>query len=318
MTTVYYTHPVCQEHDPGPGHAESPLRLRAIAAALEDRRFDGLAREEAPLATYEQIARVHPMGYIERSLAAVPVEGYRGLDADTVLSPKSGEAALRSAGALVAAVDDVASGRFQSAFCAVRPPGHHAEPERSMGFCIFNNVAIGATHARARYGPARDDGGDPINRVAVVDFDVHHGNGTQAMFWSNPDLFFASTHQSPLYPGTGSPGETGIDGNILNLPLPPGAGSAEFRHAITRSVLPALRRFDPDLLMISAGFDAHMADPLAQLNLQTEDFAWVTRELKQIAADACDGRLVSTLEGGYDLDALAESVAAHIDVLLES
>ena len=199
------------------------------------------------------------------------------------------------------------AGEADNAFCAVRPPGHHAEPERAMGFCLFNNVAIGAAQARAVHG---------LSRVAVVDFDVHHGNGTQAMFWDEPELFFGSTHQMPLYPGTGSASERGASGNIVNVPLPPGAGSEEFRAAMAEGVLPALRRFAPEFLLVSAGFDAHQADPLAQLRFQDEDYAWATAELKRVAGECCAGRLVSTLEGGYDLSALASSAAAHVAALM--
>ena len=221
----------------------------------------------------------------------------------------SGEAALRAAGALCAAVDAIMAGEAKNAFCAVRPPGHHAEPGRSMGFCLFNNVAIGAAHARAAHG---------LGKAAVVDFDVHHGNGTQAMFWDQAELFFASTHQMPLYPGTGSAGETGAAGNILNLPLAPLAGTIEFRRAMSESILPALRVFKPDFLFASAGFDAHADDPLANLRFQDEDYAWATRELAQVAAECCEGRLVTTLEGGYDLHALARSAALHVRALMDA
>jgi acetoin utilization deacetylase AcuC-like enzyme len=228
------------------------------------------------------------------------------LDGDTSLSPGSGEAALRAAGAVAAAVDAVAAGESANAFCAVRPPGHHAEPATAMGFCLFNNVAVGAHQARSAHG---------LRRIAVMDFDVHHGNGTQAMFERDPELFYASTHQMPLYPGTGSVGETGC-GNICNAPLPPNAGSAEFRAAMSRRVLPALVAFAPDMLLISAGFDAHRADPLANLRLEEADYAWATDELLDLAARHCGGRVVSTLEGGYDLDALAASAAAHVGRLM--
>jgi acetoin utilization deacetylase AcuC-like enzyme len=245
----------------------------------------------------------------------VPTSGYQGLDADTVLSPGSGEAALRAAGAMVAATDAVVSGTHTNAFCAVRPPGHHAEPNRSMGFCLFNNVAIAARHALTAWGP--ESGIDhPVERAAVVDFDVHHGNGTQAAFWDNPNLFFASTHQMPLYPGTGATGETGAHGNIVNAPLPPGAGSAIFRETFERRILPELRKFAPDFIVISAGFDAHIADPLAQLELTAEDFEWATREISSVASELCKGRVVSALEGGYDLTALAECADAHVSSLM--
>ncbi len=305
--TILYTHPACAGHDMGPGHPERPARLEAVARALSGPAFDALDRREAPRATLEQLSAMHPRAYVERLLGAVPERGRVALDADTSLSPGSGEAALRAAGAACAAVDAVFAGEAANAFCAIRPPGHHAEPERPMGFCLFNNVAIAAAHARAAHG---------AGRVAVMDFDVHHGNGTQAMFWSEPDLMFASTHQMPLYPGTGAPGERGAHGNIVNAPLPPGAGGAEFRAAMEGIVLPALDAFAPDLLVVSAGFDAHAADPLAGLRLVEEDFAWATRELVALAARHCGGRLVSSLEGGYDLDALAASAAAHVAALM--
>ncbi|MSO80960.1 MAG: histone deacetylase family protein [Alphaproteobacteria bacterium] len=307
MTTLLYTHTACLEHDPSPRHPEAPARLRAVLAALEEERFAMLERREAPLAERAWIARVHPAEFVDALLAAIPREGYAAIDADTLVSPGSGEAALRAAGAVVAAVDAVANGEADNAFCAVRPPGHHAEPTRSMGFCLFNNVAVGALHARAAHGH---------RRVAVVDFDVHHGNGTQAMFVADADLFYASTHQMPLYPGTGEAGETGVAGNIVNVPLPPGAGTVQFRAAMERIVLPALDEFAPDFLLISAGFDAHAADPLANLRLTTGDFAWATTELLAVAQRHCGGRVVSTLEGGYDLGALGKASAAHVHALM--
>jgi acetoin utilization deacetylase AcuC-like enzyme len=306
MSTLLFTHPACLEHDPGEYHPESPARLRAVLAALDGPEFAALARREAPLADPEDIARVHPRDFVEAMLAAVPAEGYAGVDADTILSPGSGNAALRAAGAAVAAVDAVIAGEASNAFCAVRPPGHHAEPDRSMGFCLFNNVAIGALRARAVHGLAR---------VAVIDFDVHHGNGTQAKFERDRSLFYASTHQSPLYPGTGARSEHGV-GNIVNVPLPPMAGSAEFRRGVEASILPALDAFAPELVMVSAGFDAHRRDPLAQLMLVEDDYAWVTERLLDCAKRHASGRLVSTLEGGYDLPALAASAAAHVRALM--
>ena len=307
MTTLLYSHPACIEHDPGSGHPEHPGRLKAVLGALEAPAFAALERREPPRAEPAQIARVHDADYVAGVLAAVPESGHRGLDPDTIMSPGSGEAALRAAGALCAAVDAVMAGEAANAFCAVRPPGHHAEQSRAMGFCLFNNVAVGAAHARAAHG---------LKRAAVVDFDVHHGNGTQAMFWGDADLFFASTHQMPLYPGSGSAGERGVADNIVNAPLPPGAGSEEFRSAMSEIVLPALTRFQPDFVFISAGFDAHAADPLAQLRFTEADYGWATTEILQVAAKACAGRLVSTLEGGYDLGALAASAAAHVRALM--
>jgi acetoin utilization deacetylase AcuC-like enzyme len=265
-----------------------------------------LERREAPRATATQIARVHPGGFAERLLAVVPSQGYAALDADTVLSPGSGEAALRAAGAAVAAVDAVLGGEAHTAFCAVRPPGHHAEPHRAMGFCLFNSVAIAAQHARQAHG---------IARVAVVDFDVHHGNGTQTAFETDASLLYASTHQMPLYPGTGASSERGV-GNIVNAPLHPGAGSLQFRQAFTDVILPALDAFRPELVIISAGFDAHRADPLAQLMLVEADYAWSTERLCEVAGRHAQGRIVSSLEGGYDLDALAASAAAHVAALM--
>lgn len=307
MATALFSHSACLHHDTGPGHPECADRLRAILARLETEEFAWLDRREAPLAEVSQIARVHGEGFAEALLDAVPAEGYAAIDGDTVISPGSGEAALRAAGAVCAAVDAVMQGEIRNAFCAVRPPGHHAEPDQAMGFCLFNNIAIGALHARARWG---------LRRVAVIDFDVHHGNGTQAAFNNDPDLFYASTHQSPLYPGTGQAHEHGVAGNILNLPLRPFAGSAEFRARVAEQLLPELRRFKPELLLISAGFDAHARDPLAQLNLTDDDYYWVTEQLLKIAADTAEGRVVSALEGGYDLRALASASAAHVRALM--
>jgi acetoin utilization deacetylase AcuC-like enzyme len=306
MTTLLVTHPACFAHDTGGMHPEHPARLKAVLAALEAPEFAALDRREAPLAEREQIARVHSRFYVDRVLEVVPESGYVALDPDTIISPGSGEAALRAAGAVVAAVDAVAAGEVRNAFCAVRPPGHHAEAARAMGFCMFNNIAVGAEQARKVHGLAR---------VAVVDFDVHHGNGTQHMFDKDADLFYASTHQWPFYPGTGAADETGV-GNIVNVPLAPMSGSREFRAAMSDIVLPALARFRPDMLMISAGFDAHADDPLASLRLLESDFEWATRQLITVADDCCGGRLVSTLEGGYDLEALAASAAAHVRTLM--
>ena len=307
MTTLLYTHTAFFDHDPGRMHPESPARLKAVLSALEQPEFAALERRDAPEATMEQLARVHPQDHIEAVLAAIPKEGYAGLDMDTIVSPGSGQAAIRAAGALCAAVDAVSGGEADNAFCAVRPPGHHAEPARAMGFCLFNSVAVGALQARAVHGH---------HRIAVVDFDVHHGNGTQAAFWDDQDLFYASTHQMPLYPGTGDRTERGRYNNIVNVPLAPMAGSEEFRDAMRNHVLPVLTRFEPNFLFISAGFDAHANDPLAGLRLHEDDYTWATEELMAIANHACGGRVVSALEGGYDLDALSRSVAAHVRALL--
>ncbi len=307
MTTALFTHEACLAHETPPGHPESPARLKSVLAALEAPAFAKLLRRSAPLATKDEIARVHPMAHVTRVLDAVPKKGLYRLDGDTSLSPGSGEAALRAAGAVIAAVDAVMAGECRNAFCAVRPPGHHAEPDVPMGFCLFNNVAISALHARAVHG---------ARRVAVIDFDVHHGNGTQAMFADDKDLFFASTHQWPLYPGTGLPQERGVAGNILNVPLPPRAGSADFRAAFEGVILPTLDSFAPDFILISAGFDAHADDPLAELRLVEDDFAFATAAIAALAARHCKGRLVSTLEGGYDLAALGRSAAAHVAALM--
>jgi acetoin utilization deacetylase AcuC-like enzyme len=307
VTTLLYTHEACIAHDPGQMHPENPNRLKAVLVALGDKAFDALERREAPRAETSQIARVHPMAFVDEVLAAVPESGHAALDMDTILSPASGEAALRAAGAVCAAVDAVMAGEADNAFCAVRPPGHHAEPARAMGFCLFNNVAVGAAQAREAHGLAK---------AAVVDFDVHHGNGTQAMFWDDPNLFFASTHQMPLYPGSGAESERGVADNILNLPLSPMSGSIEFRRAVGDGILPALSDFGPDFVLISAGFDAHEADPLANLRFHEDDYAWATTEILSVARACCEGRVVSTLEGGYDLHALGASAAAHVRALM--
>ena len=307
MPTALFTHAACFDHDPGRSHPEHPARLKAILNALEAEEFALLQRREAPRAELDWIARAHPKGFVERMLAAVPEAGYAALDGDTIISPGSGEAALRAAGAACAAVDAVMTGEARNAFCAVRPPGHHAEREIAMGFCVFNNVAIGAYHARARHG---------IRRVAVMDFDVHHGNGTQAMFWDDAELFYSSTHQYPLYPGTGSREERGAHRNVVNVPLPPMSDGTTFREQVAARILPAMRAFKPELVMISAGFDAHEADPLASLRFHAADYFWATAELVKIANEFCKGRVVSTLEGGYDLGALADSAAAHVRAMM--
>lgn len=306
--TLLVTHPACLGHEPGPHHPERPERLSAILDALEDESFKSLAWAEAPLATTEQLTRVHPANYVQAMLGARPEPGeYAMIDGDTILSHGSIDAALRAAGAVVAGVDAVMTGAADTAFAAVRPPGHHATPDIPGGFCIFNNVAIGARHAQAKYG---------VGRVAILDFDVHHGQGTQAVVEPDPSLFYGSTHQYPLYPGTGQANERGIDRNVANVPLRPNSGSAQFRHAWGGVILPQLDRFAPELVLVSAGFDAHKADPLAQLSLETDDFDWISRELLAIADRHAKGRLVSALEGGYDLDALAEATAAHVRVLM--
>jgi acetoin utilization deacetylase AcuC-like enzyme len=310
MATGLITHPDCLRYQPPPGHPEVPARLSATLMAV---RGLGVAERPAPAAAREALARAHAPALVASILGTLSAEasrnGHARIDADTFVSAGSAQAAQRAAGAVVAAVDGVMAGDFNNAFCAIRPPGHHAERARAMGFCLFNNIAIGAMHARVVYG---------LKRIAVVDFDVHHGNGTQDIFFDHPELFYASTHQMPLYPGTGHESERGNAGNILNCPLRPGSGSAEFQAVYTQSVLPALEAFAPEFIFISAGFDAHRADPLANLNLSEEDFGWVTREICAVAARVCEGRVVSALEGGYDLDALAASAAAHVTALIEA
>ena len=306
MTTLLLAHPVCIEHATPDGHPERPDRLRIIDRILSNAIFDNLLREEAPAAAAEDILRAHDEEHYAVITQAVPDEGLEQLDPDTWMSPKSLEAALRAAGSGLRAVDAVMRREVHNAFCAVRPPGHHAESRRAMGFCLFNNVAVAAHYAREIYG---------AERVAVVDFDVHHGNGTQEIFWSDPDLFYASTHQMPLYPGTGMPTERGV-GNVFNAPLRAGDGSERFRDAMKTIILPAVDDFGPDLLLISAGFDAHRNDPLASLTLTEEDFVWATLYLMDVAERHADGRVVSMLEGGYDLKALASSVAVHVQSLM--
>ncbi len=309
MTVLVLTHRACLGHDMGEWHPECPDRLRAVWTALEAEEFAILPRDEAPRATLEQLCRVHPRDYVERLLALQPGPGeVIRIDGDTAVSPGSAEAALRAAGAGIAAVDAVCRGEVRRAFCAIRPPGHHAEPGQPMGFCLFSNAAIAARHAQAAHG---------VERVAVVDFDVHHGNGTQAAFETDPTLFYASTHQGGIFPGTGALRETGV-GNLANLPLPAGTGGADFRAAWADHLLPAVAAFDPGLLIVSAGFDAHAADPLAHLRLHEVDFSWLTAELCALAGRHCGGRVVSMLEGGYDLDALAASVACHVRALMEA
>jgi len=300
-----YTHPACLQHDPGEGHPESPSRLRSVLRALDHDRFAALDRIEAPRATRERLLRVHGADHVDSILAIAPAGGTVRLDEDTLMSPGSAEAALRAAGALVAAVDLAMAGGGR-AFCAVRPPGHHATRTQAMGFCLFNNVAVAAAHAIAEHG---------LKRVAIADFDVHHGNGTQDIFERDPRVLFVSSHQSPLYPETGREDERGA-GNIVNATLAAGDGSQEFRELWEGALLPRLYAFKPQLVLISAGFDAHRADPLAQLRLDTEDYAWITGRLVDLAHAHAADRLVSTLEGGYDLQALAASVGAHVAELM--
>jgi acetoin utilization deacetylase AcuC-like enzyme len=309
MSTLFISHPACLNHLMPPGHPERPDRLRAVEEALADERFQILAREQAPMAAMEIVALVHPMDYIEAIRDASPSEGESmvRLDADTSMSSGSFEAALRGAGGAVLAVDDVMNQKAANAFVAIRPPGHHAETARPMGFCLFNNAAIAARYAQKRYG---------IERSAIVDFDVHHGNGSQDIFWADKTVMYCSTHEMPLYPGTGAASERGEYNTVVNAPLSAGDGGDAFREAFETAILPRLREFKPEILVISAGFDAHTRDPLANLNLVEADFTWITKKLMDIANDSAQGRIVSVLEGGYDLQGLSRSVAAHVTALM--
>ena len=303
MPLRVYTHEACLLHDTGPAHAERPERLRVVVDALRD-AYPHLDWRQAPIATRGQLLRVHSEHLLEAVLESNPAELMQ-LDPDTVLSPRSAEAALRAAGAAVAAVDAVMIGAARRAFCAVRPPGHHATSDAAMGFCLFNSIAVAARHAIDAHG---------LERVAVVDFDVHHGNGTQAIFEHDRRVLYASSHQAPLYPWTGDRSETGA-GNIFNATLPPGSDGALFRRIWGDRLLPAIDDFAPQLLLISAGFDGHRRDPLAELQLDAADFGWLSEALVALADRHCQGRVVSALEGGYDLDALAESSIAHLRAL---
>jgi acetoin utilization deacetylase AcuC-like enzyme len=306
MTVALFTHPAALAHDTGEGHPECADRIRAVLRALEVQEFSTLLREVAPEASEAQLTAAHDTAHVAAMLA-MPRDYVTYIDGDTVFSPGTYEAMLRAAGGACAAVDAVFEGWAEAGFVAMRPPGHHAEYGRAMGFCFFNNAAVAAYHARARWG---------IARVAVVDFDVHHGNGTQDIFSRDPDLFYASSHQYPCYPGTGVPSERGVADNVVNAPLAPGDTGEAFRGVWESKILPALERFAPELLIISAGFDAHAADPLAQLRLREADFYWVTQKLLGIADRSCPNRVVSLLEGGYDLNALAASAAAHMRALM--
>ena len=309
MTTLLYHHPAFLEHDTGYGHPERADRMRAVAKVLEHETFADLVRHDAPLGDEAKLLLAHPADYVAALKQARPPAGAPAIriDGDTVMSPGSWEAALRAVGAGLAAVDAVMTGKAHNAFCAVRPPGHHAETHRAMGFGLFNSIAIAAKHARAAHG---------AERVAVIDFDVHHGNGTQDIFWADKDLFYGSTHQMPLYPGTGALTERGV-GNIWNAPLRPGDGGDKFRDAFDSRIARPLRQFSPDLVMISAGFDAHRDDPLANLALVEDDFAWATAQICDVAQRHCKGRVVSMLEGGYDLRALARCVGVHVKTLMQ-
>ena len=309
MSTLLISHPAFLEHLTPPGHPERPDRLRAIERALEAEKFQTLARSQAPLASLETIALCHPMDYIIEVREAAPREGLIHLDADTAMSPGTFEAALRAAGGAIHAVDEVLTKKAANAFVAARPPGHHAETARPMGFCLFDNAAIAARYAQQRYGVAS---------AAIVDFDVHHGNGSQEIFWSDKTIIYCSTHQMPLFPGTGAVGETGEHNTIVNAPLRPGDGGTAFRAAFETRILPRVSEFRPELVIISAGFDAHMRDPLANINLAEADFIWATQKLMDLADSCAGGRVVSLLEGGYDLQALGNSVAAHVATLMHA
>ncbi|MGB0798372.1 MAG: histone deacetylase family protein [Planktomarina sp.] len=305
MATALITHTDCLDHVTPPGHPEQVARLTHILDALKPLN---LTEVVAPLVADDDLLRAHPQAHIDAIRAAAPASGWVSLDSDTHMSPGTLTAALRSAGGAVRGVDMVMAGEADNAFVATRPPGHHCERETPMGFCFFGNIAIAAKHALDHHG---------LDRVAIVDFDVHHGNGTQDLVEGDARIFFASTHQMPLYPGTGHAHETGGYGNVMNVPMQDGAGSRAFRDVMTREILPAVERFAPQFLLISAGFDAHMDDPLAGMNLVDDDFAWATERLCDLAAKHCNGRVVSCLEGGYDLDALARSAKAHVEVLME-
>jgi acetoin utilization deacetylase AcuC-like enzyme len=307
MSTLLITHPACLDHLTPMGHPERPDRLRAVEHALEAEKFQMLARAMAPRAELETIALCHPMDYVIGIRDATPNDGIIHIDADTSMSPGSFEAALRAAGGAVHGVDEVFGKRARNAFVATRPPGHHAETARPMGFCFFDNAAIAARYAQSRYG---------IARAAIVDFDVHHGNGSQEIFWADKTVMYCSTHQMPLFPGTGALGETGEYNTVVNAPLRPGDGATAFHAAFEERILPRLEAFQPELVIISAGFDAHMRDPLANLNLQEQDFAWATLKIMDVADRTAEGRIVSLLEGGYDLQALGGSAAAHVTALM--
>ena len=306
MVIALLTHPTCLSHVTPPGHPEQVARLDAVMAAIDGMNLN---RHVAPMAAEADLLRCHPADYIATIREAEPVSGWAQIDGDTWMSPGSTEAALRAVGAVVRAVDMVLSKEADNAFCAVRPPGHHAEANVAMGFCLFGNVAIGAKHALDFHG---------LDRVAVVDFDVHHGNGTQDLLWDEGRCLTITSHQSPLWPGTGRRDETGAFDTVVNLPLPPGSDGTHMRAIYAEEVWPRLRAFRPELILISAGFDAHRADPLAELNWDETDFVWLTRGICEIAQEVCGGRVVSALEGGYDLDALGASVAAHVTALMEA
>ncbi|MGV2068220.1 histone deacetylase family protein [Agrobacterium sp. 22-226-1] len=305
MATRLYEHPIFLEHITPSGHPERPDRLRSLNIALEHPNFERLERKEAPQANEDAVLLAHPEEHLLAIMRQIPEEDgeINRVEADTYVSQKSLQAALTGIGAAMAAVDDVFTGAADNVFVAARPPGHHAETAKAMGFCLFNNVAIAARHAQKAHG---------AERIAIIDWDVHHGNGTQDIFWNDTSVLFCSTHQMPLYPWSGDKNETGVKNNIVNAPLSPNTGSEYFREAFKSRVLPAIADFSPDLILISAGFDAHHRDPLAQINLVGEDFDWATGRLLEMADKYTSNRVVSLLEGGYDLEGLAESAAMHI------
>ena len=307
MTTALYTCPAFGEHEVPPGHAEHKGRYKAIADALSDPDFSALRRLTAPHGLLKAISLAHDDAYIAHIEQTAPATGLAQLDADTFMGPNSREATFRAVGAACEAVDRICAGEITNAFILARPPGHHAEPDRAMGFCLFNHAAVAALHAQASH---------QLARVAVVDFDVHHGNGTEAIFWDRETAFFASSHEWPQYPGTGRESDRGAFDNICNAPLETGSDGSAFRRAWGERLLPALDRFRPDFVVISAGFDAHRADPLGGLRLDEADFARVTEQIMSVAASCCNGRIVSILEGGYDLRALAQSATAHVRALM--
>src|ERR1700753_618370 len=305
--TLLLSHPASLNHQTPPGHPERPDRIRAVDETLSESRFDKLARELSPEGSLELVTLCHNEHYVDELRDIAPSKGQVYLDGDTSMSPGTWEAVMRAVGGAVAATDAVMTGAHHNAFVATRPPGHHAETARPMGFCFFDHAAIAARHAQRKFG---------IARAAVVDFDVHHGNGTQDIFWADPTMMYCSTHQMPLFPGTGASGERGEHDTVVNAPLAPDDGSAKFRAAFENVILPQLQKFSPELIVISAGFDAHFRDPLASINLKAEDFGWVTRKLMEIADRSASGRIVSVLEGGYDLQGLKESAAEHVTALM--